>query len=466
MKRIAFIIFLLSGTLSVFSQSELTLPFLGNIFQNTYLNPAVQTEKEISIGLPVLSSLQFQVIHNGFIPSKVMNIRDKTLHISPNDLLNQLRNQNLLYANASVDLLHVKLRYQDWDVWYGLRQNQQMSMFYPKSLFSLAIVGNEQYKDVPMDLTPLGFNGSMYREHTIGASKEFGKWVFGGRVSFLQGLTNAYLKPNKITVNVNDDMYSMSSDVDAVLKTSGLPGDSLTRFNFDKFRSFDDTNTNNFSDFGEFMKSYYSANSFTNFRNPGFAISLGAVYKYDPRLTLSFALNDLGFISWSDKNKFFSVNGESEFKGIDRLESMLNGNDFSSDSLFNDIASNFETEEDHEGRYSTWLHTKFYLSGTYQVAQRTHLNASLYGVVNRNLYPALTLGVTQELGKLLNLSLTTSMNQRRLSNIGFGLLFKPGPFQFYLAADNIYSPLFNPLSFTNMNIRLGLNLVFGRLRNP
>ena len=464
MKRIAFIILLLTGTMSISAQSELTLPFLGNIFQNTYLNPSVQTENEISIGLPGLSSIQFQVINNGFVPSKSMSIIGNTLHISPHDLLSQLRTQNLLYANASIDLLHVKVRYQNWDIWYGLRQNQQMSMFYPKSLFSLAIVGNEQFKDVPMDLTPLGFNGSVYREHTVGASTEMGKWVFGARISLLQGLTNAYLKPNNITVTVTDDMYSMNGDADAVIKTSGLPGDSLANFNLNQFRHFDKTNTDNFSDFSEFMNTYYSANSFTRFRNPGFALSLGALYKYDDQLTLSFALSDLGFISWNDNNKYFSVKGESEFKGIDRLGSMLEGNDFTTDSLFNDIASNFETEEDHQGSYSTWLHTKFYVSAKYQVAQRTHLHASLYGVVNRKFYPALTLGVNQELGRLLNVSLTTSMNQRKLSNIGFGLLFKPGPVQFYLAADNIYSPLVNPLNFTNMNIRVGLNIVLGRVR--
>ena len=448
--------------MTIFAQSELTLPFLGNIFQNTYLNPAVQTDRDISIGLPGLSSLQFQVINNGFVPSKSMRISGNTLHISADDLLKQLRNQNLLYANASIDLLHVKVRYQDWDFWYGLRQNQQVSMFYPKSLISLAVVGNEQYKNATMDLTPMGFNGSMYREHTVGASTERGKWVFGARISLLQGLTNAYLKPKNISVNVTDDMYSMSANGDATIKTAGLPSDSLFSFSSHQFGSFNESNTDNFSE--NFFKTYYSANSFTRFKNPGFALSVGASFQYDSQLSFSLAINDLGFISWNDNNKFYSVKGESEFKGVDELGNMLNGEDFDSESLLDDFADNFEVDEDHQGLYSTWLHTKFYFSSTYQVAQHTQLNASLYGVVNRKLYPALTLGVNQELGRMLNLVLSTSMNQRKLSNIGFGLLFKPGPIQFYLAADNIYSPLFNPLSFTNMNVKVGINVVLGGVR--
>jgi len=465
-KRISFILLMLTGTMSVFAQSELTLPFMGNIFQNTYLNPSVQTEHAVSIGLPVLSSLQFQVISNGFVPRRFMSISGNTLRISPNNLESQLRNRNLLYASVGIDLLHVKIRYLNWDIWYGVRQNQQVSLFYPKSLFSFAIAGNEQYKDVPMDLTPLGFNGSMYREHTVGASTQRGKWVFGGRVSLLHGLTNAYLNPKKITVAVTDDMYSMSADADAVLKTSGLPGDSLANINFNQFGVFDETNISSFSEFREFMRTNYTANYFSRFRNPGFALSGGASYKYDSRFTFSFAFSDLGFISWSDSTKFFSIKGASEFKGVDMLAEMLTGGELSTDTLINDIVSNFETDENHEGGYATWLHTKFYLSATYQLAERTHLNASLYGVVNRRLYPALTVGINQGLGRIFSVSLSASMNQRTVSNIGFGILVKPGPFQLYLVADNVYSPLVDPLTFTNMNVRMGLNIVFGWVKKP
>ena len=370
MKRIAFIILMLTGTMSVFAQSELTLPFMGNIFQNTYLNPAVQTEHAVSIGLPILSSLQFQVISNGFVPRNAFSIEGNTLTISPNKLESQLRNRNLLYANASIDLMHVKVRYLNWDIWYGLRQNQQVSLFYPKSIISLAIVGNEQYRDTPMDLTPMGFNGSMYREHTVGASTQRGKWVFGGRVSLLQGLTNAYLKPKKFSVSVTDDMYSMAADADAVLKTSGLPGDSLSSMDLSQFGNFGDVNFNSVSDFTNFMTSSY----FTRFRNPGFALSGGASYKYDWHFTFAFAFSDLGFISWSDSTKFYSIKGESEFRGIDMLGELLSGGEFSTDSLISDIVSNFDAEEDNQEHYATWLHTKFYLSTTYQLAERTHLN--------------------------------------------------------------------------------------------
>lgn len=466
MKRVAFIIIMFTGTISGFAQSELTLPFMGNIFQNTYLNPAVQTEHSVSIGLPGLSSFQFQIISNGFIPHRFLSIADNTLSISPANLESQLRNRNLLYLNAGVDLLHVKIRIQNWDIWYGTRQNHQLSLFYPKSLVSLAIMGNEQYIDKPMDLTPMGVNGVLYREHTVGASTQRGKWVFGARASLLHGLTNVYLKPNNLSVTITDDMYSMTTDADAVLRTSGLPGDSLANINFSQFGVFDETDISSFSDFKEFMKTNYTANYLSRFRNPGFALSAGASYKYDSRFTFSFAFSDLGFISWSDSTKQYSARGESDFKGVDALGDMLNGDEFSVQSLVDGFASNFAAEEGHQVSYATWLHTKLYLSATYQLAQRTQVNASFYGVVNRGFYPAFTLGFNQGLGRMLNIALSASMNQRTISNIGFGLLVKPGPFQLYVVADNLYSPLVDPLTFTNMNVRVGLNIVIGWVKKP
>jgi hypothetical protein len=59
---------------------------------------------------------------------------------------------------------------------------------------------------------------------------------------------------------------------------------------------------------------------------------------------------------------------------------------------------------------------------------------------------------------------TISYNQKTINNLGVGLIIKPGPFQFYVIADNVY-PAINPLYTTNGNIRVGMNLVFGRVKS-
>ena len=432
--------------ISAGAQSELTLPFMNNLFQSTYLNPVVRSEHAISIGLPVLSSSYFQVIHNGFVPRSFMEIDGRTLTISPESLEKQVRNRNMLHANAGFDLFHLKMRIDNWDFWYSWRVNSDVSFFYPKSLISLAIEGNTQYAGDAMDLTPFGWNGSLYKEHSFGAATEYGRWVFGGRASLLFGLTNAYLKPDLFEIGVVDEMYALSASSDATLRTSGIPGDSFENVNFDQFSDINNT-----------------LNYFTRLKNPGFALSGGASYDYDDRTKFTFAFSNLGLVSWSDSTKIFSLKGETEFSGFDIFSDLLAGNEIEADTLLQDFLDNFDAEEQADMRYRTWLAPRFYLAANYRLASRTHVGVQFYSVINRGYYPAVSAGITQGLGRTLNVALSISANQRTVSNIGFGLIIKPGPFQIYMLADNIYSPLVDPLTFTNFNLRLGMNLVFGRV---
>jgi len=135
------------------------------------------------------------------------------------------------------------------------------------------------------------------------------------------------------------------------------------------------------------------------------------------------------------------------------------------DSTINAFMDNFSGEE-FEETFVTWLPPKFYLSANYQLARRTHLGLQMYSIINRKLYPAFSVGISQGIGRAFNIVLTGSFNQRTMTNLGLGLMIKPGSTQFYVLADNYYTPLVDPLTFTNLNFRFGMNLVFGRVKSP
>ena len=61
---------LLSGV--VHGQSQMVLPYVDQIFQSTWENPAVRPMHRFSIGLPVLSSVEAGLIQNGFALKDVM----------------------------------------------------------------------------------------------------------------------------------------------------------------------------------------------------------------------------------------------------------------------------------------------------------------------------------------------------------------------------------------------------------
>ena len=442
------IIFLAIG-LSAYSlkaQSELTLPLFDDVFQSSYLKPTVRPEHTISIGLPGISSIYVQGIHNGFVPNSVVSSNNDTVWFNPSSLLNELSDQNMVFANADVDIFHLRIRVHNWDYWFGIRQRHSLSFFYPKDLMSMAILGNADMIGQDIDFGYMGVNANLYREYTYGMATEYNSWVFGGRVSFLQGLSSLYLKPAMLQLNIDDDMYAHTFASDAILYSAGIP---LTEDKMPNEALFQDT---------QWLTSYL-----TRFRNPGASLALGVTYKYDQRTSFSFSVSDLGFIHWNDSTANYKVRGDSPFQGVDALGDFLYGRDIDIDSTLNVFRSNFDDEE-FEQAFTTWLSPKIYLSANYQLARRTHLGFQFYGIVNRRFYPSFSLGVTQGIGRTFNLALTGSFNQRTMTNLGFGLMVKPGPLQIYMLADNYFTPLVNPLTFTNLNFRFGINLVFGRVK--
>jgi hypothetical protein len=458
MKRLAAFTVLALVVTMANAQSDLGLPFFGDVFQSTYLNPTARAEHTLSIGFPMLSSLSVQAIHNGFVPNSVAYWDDQdTLVIDPKLLPGVLKEQSMVFAHAGIELLHVRFKVHNWDFWFAARQVHDVSFFYPKDIFAFAIEGNAPKIGDRINFTPLGLNASVYREHTIGVSTETDHWIFGGRLSLLQGIANAYLKSVDFSLSIEDDMYAHTFNADVTLKTTGLPvdfiesedSDLLTpEFNLDKFK---DTN--------------YLIEYFTRFRNPGFALSGGVAYKLDKRTTFTFSFSDVGFISWSDSTKHYNIKGDFTFDGIDALTDYLNNNQINVDTLVNEVLSSFD-DNAYSGSYTTWLPPKFYLTAQYKLAEKTQLGLQLYTVVNRKVYPAFTAGISQGFGRYFNLMLSASYNQRTISNLGFGLVLKPGPVQIYMMADNYLTPLVDPLTFTNLNFRFGINLVFGRVKTP
>jgi len=443
-KRLSIIILSLGLAAGVKAQSELTLPFMHDVFQSSYINPTILPEHTVSIGLPGMSSVYGQVITNGFLPKNILDYRDDTTHISPTKLLADLQDKNLIFAGTSVDLFHLRLKIRNGYYWIAVRNNVNLSFQYPKDFLSLAIKGNEQFVGKTLDLHNLNVDASIYNEYSFGMAKEFNHWVFGGRISLLQGISNIQFDPKKFNIQIDTSMYDHTANSDARLNTSGIPKNSDGDFSFEHVD-------------GNYITDYLS-----NFKNKGVALSLGATYKLNDKLSFSVSFYDLGFINWKDSVANYNLKGQSEFSGLDILKSYINGDDIKADTVFDSILDDFNRDTTAKS-YRTYLHPKFYASASYDIFRRTTVGLSVSGVYNQKLYPAVTLGLSQGLGRFFSLLATLSYNQKTINNLGFGLVIKPGPFQFYFVADNVY-PAINPLYFTNANIRLGLNLVFGRVK--
>jgi hypothetical protein len=79
----------------------------------------------------------------------------------------------------------------------------------------------------------------------------------------------------------------------------------------------------------------------------------------------------------------------------------------------------------------------------------------------------------------LDLTTTWWWFRKSAANLGIGIVYKPGPFQLYMVMDNILPASFVrisdpeleidglllPYQIKNFNLRLGMNLVFGRIKD-
>ncbi|HCT30383.1 MAG TPA: hypothetical protein DIW31_06545 [Bacteroidales bacterium] len=402
-------------------------------------------EHTFSLGLPGNSSVYTQFITNGFRPGKVVTIKNDTLHIDPNKLLSELSDKNLIYSGTSVDLFHLRLKIRNGYYWIGARTNVEVNFQYPKDIIELAIKGNEWLIGREMDLSNLKFDATLYNEFSYGMALEYNRWVFGGRISLLQGLSNVQFDPKSLNMRVDTLNFRQTMNADARLNTAGIPMNGEGDISFD-----------NVSDIN------YITDYLTNFKNRGFALSAGATYKMSDRLRFSASFYDLGYINWKDSVVNYNLKGQSSFSGIDILSSYLNGEDIQADTIIDAIIDDFNRDTINKA-YTTYLKPKFNLSVNYNIFRRTIVGFSASGVYNKKLYPAFTLGLQQGLGRFLNLLATISYNQKTIKNLGVGFVIKPGPFQFFVITDNIY-PIFNQDYTTNVNVRFGMNIVLGRVK--
>ncbi len=261
----------------------------------------------------------------------------------------------------------------------------------------------------------------------------------------MQGLSNVQFDPKSFNISIDNDMYVHTAEADVKMNTAGIPQNSKGDFSFDHIQDIT-----------------YLTNYFSNFNNKGVSLSAGVTYKLDDKTRFSAAFSDLGYINWKDSVTNYTMKGKTNFGGVDMLTGWLYNNEINTDSLINKMKDDF-VRDTINTNYRTYLNPKFFVSASYDIFRRTTIGISATGVYNKKLYPAFTLGLSQGLGRFLNLISTISYNQKSINNLGVGLVIKPGPMQIFIIADNVY-PAINPLYTTNVNFRFGMNLVFGRVK--
>jgi hypothetical protein len=451
-----------------------------NLPQNHLLNPALRPSNSFYLGLPVLTGINVN-INNNFVnfsdiimPSQTEDSLISFLHPDYNvdNFISKLKAQNFIAPEVNIQLFGLGFNAgEDLYVFLDAVDRVEGNVVFPIDLFKLGLKGNGDFLGKTIDLTNLGVDFKYYHEFGFGFSKNFAKKLrIGVRGILLIGVADLSIDNGSLGLTINSDYtYALNADLSANIsgpvKVYMNNQNSIDSVIFDKKRFYKDL-----SDTIDWNKvlAYLS-----NTKNLGFGIDIGATYSISNKIQLSASITDLGFINW--KRDVTNLKAESlfEFNGFN-ITDVINGS-----KTFDEIAremvdslKNSFTVTNNKQAFKTFLPAGVSVGGSFNLTKSFSLGILSYSKITSNQFrEALTMSANLNLGNTFSTSVSYTAENHRYDNLGFGLAFRPGIFQFYFIADKIpvmwnkvitdKSTIPLPDSWNTVNLRLGMNIAFG-----
>ena len=400
---------------------------------NSNSNPASFPEANVVIGFPALSHFSLGLQSPLSLNELYKKGEDDSLRLNIPSIPSFLDDKDALLLNARNQLFYLGFKVgkkKNIFAYLGDEIVADLGLNLSANLFDYLTQGNVQFLNRQMNFKDERLHVSVYNSFYIGASSAItDKLNIGSRIKLLNGIANV------ITENLNLSLYSDSTSIPIFQTTM------LADFNI--------------------MTSGLSSSS-DPLLNYGFAVDIGASYKYNKKFEFSLAINDLGSINWAEENnQFYTTEGEAEFV-IDGLIQSSSGDENLEAQLEEILDSLITTMEPitTTGYYKTKLNSSVFLGVAYTL-NKQHSFSILFHT-RKNLDSRLNvfnLGYQYQVAESLQL-LTSYQNFNGLSNLGTGFVWSPGALQMYLILDNILAAdLFDAKS---LFLQLGFSLQFGK----
>lgn len=427
-------VFVFCNNTITFSQQQVGLHFM-DIWQTSKTNPAYISDSTIVIGLPNAHWNYYNT--TGDFNSLIVDYLNEEQGIQPGEALSDLPTENnVLRGILEVETFNIGYRFGDIQLGLNHIQKTDMYLRFPKTLAQLFLEGNGQFVGQKINLSH-DMNLISYNEFGLSGAMKLDKLNVGARVKFLTGIANASVEKDKISLFTDDDVYQLTLDGDYALDASGLVNvDDLDNFNLN-------LSTFNFNDLIT--------------ENIGFALDLGVTYQVNEKLNLSASMLDLGKINWKKNVTKYVNEGATTYDGFDFAQFV--GNDsVSFSNVLDTLQNTFNFSEESEN-YSTNMPVKFYLSGTYQLNEKTQLGGLFYYENYRGKhFPVLGLSGKTKFKKIFDVGATYSARKNSYFNLGLNFAVNYKAFQLFTIADNVIG-IFQPYKSSNINFRIGLNLI-------
>ena len=428
-------VFLLSN---VNAQIDLGTHFMTNITQHNLTNPATFSDYKINVSLP---SIYAGFYNSSLAPDDVLEKRGTTHFLDVNGLINQVGANGLSFqTNVNVETFAFSFQAKKWQV--SLNHGVRISTFHhiPKAMLAFAWGGNAQFVGETINIAP-SQNITAYQEFGLGFGYKVGEHLtFGTRLKYLVGTATYTTSNAKANIYTDPEYYQFSAETDYLINTAGLPEA--------------DVENGEFLNLDNFEPALFGGNK-------GFAIDFGATLNLTEKLKVQTSILNIGKITWKDEVNNYWSKGSFTFERLD-FQPILDEGELDIDQITDTLANTFSFEST-KNTFSTVLPTSFYLSGSYQLQPRLTVGALFFAQgFQSDLTTAFALNIKKDFGNIFSLGTQYAFVKGGAHNFGLSTTLKLGPVQIFATSDNVI-PLIHPLKTQNVNIRFGMNLVFGKV---
>lgn len=427
MKKVAFILILLSG-LSKICQGQISSGLLkAEIYQNNAVNPAYFPSSRWVISIPVLSGTSINYNNRLSYSDAITQLDNGVNQVNFDNILNNLKNNNFIGLHARINVLFVGFRKNQAAISLFVNERIEADVFFPKDLVDFAVNGNINFIGQELNLNKLTGNASHYREMGIGYTyfDKKDRFSVGYRLKLLSGFYNAST-PNNFTaaLTTNADNFSLDINVEnAVFRNSQV----------------------------------YENGSLVFSGNTGFAVDLGATLKVNEQLSLGISITDLGFINWKEELTGRQLEDTNFiYGGVD-----IRNSDDLIEALEDSISDRFNIIESYDEPYTTLLPAIGNLTGSWYLNENSELIATVIPrFIRGNVQMQYGAGISQRIGRNLKVNFSANKLPQQNVNLGAALALYIGPIQIYGGTDRILN--YDLTTLRQFNYTFGINLALGR----
>lgn len=440
--------------------------FLDGYFYRHQMNPAYGNERKY-FSFPLFGNTNISAESNvglsTFIYPSNNPKYDLTTFLDPqissNEFLNGLKNKNKFGINMNMQILSIGFKARNGYATIDLGLKSQLNALLPKDLFAFIKNGMNPEGVTNYELNNFGINTSSYLELAVGFSRNIinDKIRVGGKAKILIGAAYANIFYKDMSVSLSQDKWKIETD--------GYADMAIPSVGFKTEMRNGKQQVSGFETGGGFAPA-----------GMGLAFDLGATYEVIEDLEVSLAIQDLGFMKWSNVSKAKS-DSQYEFNGFNNIavdkddtenydQNSINAQ---FDNLANDLKDAFFIYSDGEKTsikkaLSATLNIgasykmPFYKGLSFGFLSSTRI-AGKYSTSEGRFYANVT--PIQWFDASINYAISSYG-----SSFGWIINFHPKGFNFFVGSDSqIFkvSPQFIPIKRINANICMGINFPIGEM---